>query len=82
MRAKILFLIVTGLFTAAGYGALYLADGRYVRQDTWVAESRAQERRYLHRRVDELEYQKEQRDLTSKEQWELRRLWTELKELR
>lgn len=81
MRAIVTSLIVTALFTSAGYGALFLADGRYVRQDTWIAESRAQERRHLNRRIDELEYQGGHRNLTSKERWELRRLQTEREEL-
>jgi hypothetical protein len=82
VKATILSLIAGAMFTGVGYGVLSLADGRYVRQDTWIAESRAQEKRHLHRRIDELEYQKEQRDLTAKEQWELRRLWSEMKELK
>lgn len=82
MKATIISLIVTGIFTAAGYGVLLAADGRYVTQDTWIAESRAHERRELLRRIDELEFEKSARSLTPTEAWRLRRLKTELRELK
>ena len=82
MKQAIIGLVLTAMFTSAGYGALYLADGRYVRQEAWVQESRASERRNLNRRIDELEFQQSRRQLSDKEAWELRRLKTELQELR
>lgn len=73
----------TGAVTAAGYGLLYLADNRYLQQQVWVEEKRAGDRRELQRQIDRLEFiQDEERDLTKREKWELKRLESELEELR
>lgn len=82
MLKAVTSILISALLTAAAYGTLYLADSRYVKQDTWIAESRAMERRTLNRRIDELEFQQTQRNLDAKESWELRRLKTELRELK
>ena len=80
-RNKIIAVVLGAIVTTAGYGALYLADNRYVQQKQWIAEKRQSERREIQYRIDKLEWKKANANLTSQEDWELRRLKTELREL-
>ena len=82
IRNKLIAVALTALITTTGYGALYLADNRYVQQKDWVQESRNAEQRRLQYRIDELEWQYDNATLTPKESWELKQLKSELKRLK
>ncbi len=82
IRNKLIAVALTALITTTGYGALYLADNRYVQQKDWVQESRNAEQRRLLYRIDELEWQYDNATLTPKESWELKQLRSELKRLK
>ncbi len=82
IRNKLIAVALTALITTTGYGALYLADNRYVQQKDWVQESRNAEQRRLQYRIDELEWQYDNATLTPKESWELKQLRSELKRLK
>jgi len=86
IKTMILSSVVTASIGAAGYGAWegmkLAADQRYVRQEAWVQENRNEEVRRLQYKVDEIEFSKSQRSLTSKEQWELQRLKSEIQLIR
>jgi hypothetical protein len=82
IKGKITTTVIAVFLSTTGYGALYLADNRYVQQKDWVQESRNAEQRRLQYRIDELEWQYENATLTPKESWELKQLRSELKRLK
>jgi hypothetical protein len=81
IKNKIIGIVIAALISTTGYGALYLADNRYVQQKDWVQESRNAEQRRLQYRIDELEWQQENSQLSPKESWELKQLKTEKERL-
>ncbi len=81
MTAVFLALIPIAL-SATGYGFMLAADSRYVQQKAWIQEGRSAEVRRLQYRLDELEYTQTQRALVAKEQWELKRLQSEIRGIR
>lgn len=86
MKTIIISIITAALLAAsaaAGQGILYFADQRYIMQSAWVEEKRAEERRRIQYEIDELEYiQNNERPLTEREKWQLRRLRSQMNELR
>lgn len=79
----VLSAMLLGLLAGAGKGALYFADHRYITQTSWVQEKRQDERRALQRRIDELEYIRDHEGgLTPRQEWQLRQLKSELRNLR
>jgi hypothetical protein len=82
IKNKIIAVALTATFATTGYGALYLADNRYVQQKDWVQESRNAEQRQLQYRIDELEWQEDNTTLTPKESWELKQLKSQLRRLK
>lgn len=82
IKNKIIGIAIAALISTTGYGALYLADNRYVQQKDWVQESRNAEQRRLQYRIDELEWQQENSQLSPKESWELKQLKTERERLK
>ena len=81
VKEAIIGLIVTAVVTSSGYGAIYLADNRYLRQDTWVAENRRAQRESLQYQIDKLEFLQEKGKISDIEKWELKRLKSQLREL-
>ena len=83
VRNKVIVTIAAAIITTSGYGALYLADNRYVQQKQWIAEKRQSEMREIQYKIDKLEWKaKNQPPLSAQEDWELRRLKTEMRELK
>jgi len=76
-KLAVLGAVVPAVISAAGYAALTVADSRYVKQEQWIAESRAAEIRRLQYRIDELEWKRQQGTLTGQQAWELQRLKSE-----
>lgn len=75
-------LILPIALSASGYGVMLAADIRYVQQRAWIQENRASDVRPLQYRLDELEFNETQRNLTPKEEWEKKRLKTEIREIK
>ena len=76
MKSSLIMLAITIALTSSGYGAVWLADNRYVQNDAY----RAGEARKLQYQIDELKWTAEQRELTPKESWQLKALERQLKE--
>jgi hypothetical protein len=75
-------IVITTAVATTGYGALYLADNRYVQQKQWVQESRNAEYRRLQYRINELEWTRDNGSLSAKEDWELKQLKSEQERLK
>ena len=82
LKNKVLVVVAAAVVSTTGYGALYLADSRYVLQRDHAAETRAREVRQIERMIDQLEW-KEKNDppLSGTEDWQLRRLKADLRKL-
>ena len=79
MKATILSAMITAGVGAGGYaayeGILMAGDNRWIRQDVYRETVNNKERRRLQRQIDELEFIKDnERQLTDREKWTLKRL--------
>ena len=78
VAAAALGAVGTGMVYGGYKGLLLAGDNRWVKQDSLVGK----ERRDLRRQVDELEFiQANERQLSDREKWNLRRLKSDLKEI-
>lgn len=87
IKATVVSAVITAAIGAGGYGAwegIKLAgDSRYIRQDVYRETVADSERRRLQRKIDELEFiQDNERQLTDREKWTLKRLKSDINQLK
>ena len=87
IKSTVISAVVTACVGAGGYaaweGIKMAGDSRYIRQDVYRETVRDNELRQLQRQIDELEFIRDnERPLSDREKWQLKRLKSDKSNLR
>jgi hypothetical protein len=87
IKGAVMSALITAGVGAGGYaaweGMLLAGDNRYIRQDVYRETVNDSERRRIQREIDELEFIMEnERQLTDREKWQLKRLKSDKREIK